>query len=170
MNAGTADLLITSLLTIVGLYLTHSLRRQLTMRVGEKRLVAYAALWDKMSHVSPARVSAWMDQPLTLEERQELFRDFTKWYYENGNGMFLGENTRAVYLAVKDNLVCPARFFKPASIASTLESKSEQKQNDLRGRLSIRQLSLLRNRMKADLAVFGLLYHTDLNDTDIEFL
>jgi hypothetical protein len=35
-----------------------------------------------------------------------------------------------------------------------------------RGYLSIRHLSLLRNRMKADLDVYGLPYHVDLNDDD----
>ena len=115
----------------------------------------------------PVRVTKWKHEPLRSEEREKLFEDFTAWYYENGNGMLLGGGTRSIYLRVKDNLVCPIDYYEPESVRErlkTIESREDQEKE--RGRLSIRQLSLLRSRMKADLEVYGLPYHTELNDDD----
>jgi hypothetical protein len=161
-----ADIVVTAIVGLIGLYLAHSYRRQLKMRVEEKRLAAYAALWSKMSFTSPVRLTMWIAQPLTREEREKLFKDFTAWYYENGNGMFLGDSTRSIYLRVKDNLICDIKYYEPPSIREKLCKLPPEEQERARGYLSIRQLSLLRNRMKADLDVYGLPYHVDLDEDD----
>lgn len=159
-----ADVIINIILSGIGLYLAHSYRRNIAMSVAEKRLAAYSALWSRMICTSPVRLSEWINELLTRKEREMLFNEFTKWYYENGNGMLLGGGTRNIYLCVKDNLVCPVEYYKPESIRTSLKMLSYEEQEKERGRLSIRQLSLLRNRMKADLEVYGPSYHTELDD------
>lgn len=159
-----AEVGITLILGVIGFYLAHSYRRKIALSVAEKRLAAYSALWSRMNIASPARLSEWWHEPLALEERENLFNEFTQWYYENGNGMLLGGGTRTIYLRVKDNLVCPIDYFEPESIRTRLETMSQEEQEKERGRLSIRQLSLLRSRMKADLEVYGPPYHNKLDD------
>ena len=162
-----ADLVITAALAIMGLYLAHSYRRQIALRVAERRLSTYAALWDKMGVATPVRIVAWnVSQPLTAKEREELFRAFNAWYYEDGNGMLVGDGTRTIYLRVKDNLVCPIEYYQPQSIREKLQKLPPQEQEQARGALAIRQLSLLRTRMKADLSVYGVPYHTGLDEND----
>ena len=165
-----ADVVFTVLLGIVGLYLVHSLRRQQALRVAEKRLAAYQALWGRMALASPVRLTVWNAKPLSVEERQQLFHSFTDWYYENGNGMFMGDSTRAIYLKAKDNLLRDVDYYEPRSIRQKLLALPPAEQDRARGYLSIRQLSLLRNRMKADLGVFGIPYHVNLNELDVDFL
>jgi hypothetical protein len=159
-----ANVLVTLILGIIGFYLAHSYRRKIALSVAEKRLAAYSSLWSRMNIASPVRQSKWMDEPLMHEERKKLFYEFTEWYYENGNGMLLGGGTRSIYLCVKDNLVCPIEYYEPESIRERLQTMSPAEQDKERGRLSIRQLSLLRSRMKADLDVYGLPYHSQLDN------
>lgn len=162
-----ADLIITAALAIVGLYLAHSYRRQIALRVAERRLSTYAALWDKMGVATPVRIVAWnVSQPLTAKEREELFRAFTAWYFEDGNGMLVGDSTRTIYLRVKDNLVCPIEYYQPQSIREKLQKLLPEEQDKARGTLAIRQLSLLRTRMKADLSIYGVPYHSNLDEDD----
>lgn len=156
--------------TLIGAYLAYSHRRQIKMQVAEKRLAAYEKLWDKMSFASPVRLTKWKAQPLSREEREILFNDFVTWYYEKGNGMFMDERTRSVYLCVKDNLIRDLEYYQPPSLREKLKELPPEKQEQARGYLSIRQLSLLRNRMKADLEVYGLPYHVNLNEEDRELL
>lgn len=164
------DLVVKSILTIIGLYLVHSYRRQIALRVAERRLNAYAAIWSKMGVATPVRITPWNALPLTATERKKLFNAFTEWYYESGNGMLLAGGTRAIYLAAKDNLVCPVEYYQPKLTQKKLLNLQPEEQEAERGRLSIRQLSLLRSRMKADLRIYGVTYHIDLNDDDKAFL
>lgn len=164
------DLIVKSILTIIGLYLVHSYRRQVALRVAERRLGAYAAIWSKMGIATPVRIARWNASPLTAAERMQLFNAFTQWYYDSGNGMLLAGGTRAIYLAAKDNLVCPVAFYRPELTQKKLLKLQPEEQEAERGRLSIRQLSLLRSRMKADLRIYGVTYHLELNDDDKAFL
>lgn len=161
-----ADIALTAILGLAGLYLAHSYRRQRALRVAEKRLAAYAELWRRMSSATPVRLTQWLAQPLTWKERQKLFHNFTAWYFESGNGMLLGDSTRSIYLRVKDNLVCPIEYYEPESIRAKLLKMPPDERKHARGNLSIRQLSLLRKRMKADLDVYGRPYHVELNEDD----
>jgi hypothetical protein len=162
-----ANLIITAALTIVGLYLAHSYRRQIVLRVAERRLSTYAALWEKMGIATPVRIATWnVPQPLTDKEREELFRAFNAWYYEDGNGMLVGDGTRTIYLRVKDNLVCPIEYYQRQSIREKLQKLPPKEREQARGALAIRQLSLLRTRMKADLSIYGVPYHAGLDEDD----
>ena len=165
-----ADLFVKILIGIAGLYLANSLWRQQQMRIVEKKLTAYQALWSKMEVASPFRQTVWKMEPLTRKERQKLFEAFTRWYYKDGNGMFMGDGTRAIYLLAKDNLVRELAFYRPESLRDRMVNLPEKEQERARGLLSIRQLSLLRNRMKAELGVFGIPYHVNLNCLDEDFL
>ena len=166
-----ADLILKIAIGIAGLYLAHSIGRQIKLRIAERRLEAYADLWAKMAVATPVRLASWIASPLTEADRERLFRSFTAWYYKNGNGMLLGGSTRALYLRVKDNLVCDLKYYKPERIRMKLEElPSEKAINCARGYLSIRQLSLLRTRMKADLDIYGPPYHQQLDEFDRELL
>jgi hypothetical protein len=165
-----ADIVATIIVGIIVAFLANSYRRQQAVRVGEKRLAAYQVLWSRMEVASPYRQTVWSSAPLKKEEMKHLFNAFTDWYYENGNGMYMGGSTRAIYLKAKDNLIREPKYYKPELIRKELEKLTPEEQERARGYLSIRQLSLLRNSMKAELDVFGILYHISLNKWDKEFL
>lgn len=165
-----ADIVATVIVGIIVAILANSYRRQQAVRVGEKRLAAYQALWRKMKVASPYRQTIWNPAPLMKEERQQLFYAFTDWYYENGNGMYMGGDTRAIYLKAKDNLIRKLKYYKPDIIKDELNKLTPEEQESARGFLSIRQLSLLRNSMKAELDVFGIPYHISINEWDEAFL
>ena len=171
-----ADLIVKVFLGVVGLYLAHNFRRQIKQKSADGRIKAYSELWGKMEVASPTRCKQWhtgpLMGPLRSPERMRLHLDFTEWYYKNGNGMFLGDQTRKLYLAAKDNLVCPHENLQPSRLSDILglNALPEEKQLEKRGELVIHQLSLLRTRMKADLEVYGALYFGKLQPTDIAFL
>jgi hypothetical protein len=145
--------------------IANSLRRRITLQITERRLQAYVALWEQMKVASPMRLYGPDPQPLTSQERKELYDQFTSWYYDNGNGMLLGQETRNLYLCAKKNLVCPFEKIEPKSLQT-----EERKTDEGRGRLSMRQLSLLRTRMKADLEIYGSYFFGKLEPDDKVFL
>jgi hypothetical protein len=168
---GVLQLLATLFLGLIGFYLAHNLRRQLMLRITDKRLEAYASLWSLTEVASPTRLKEPNPRPLDRTEREQLFKELTSWYYKDGNGMLLGKNTRNLYLGVKDNLICPLDEFQPKSVRQRLCALHAQPRIEKeRGKLAIHQLSLLRTRMKADLAVYGQPYFVTLSDEDIAFL
>jgi hypothetical protein len=156
---------VTALLTLAALYYGQSLRRRMSAevaaKVAEKRFDAYAALWQKLKTASPMRTT-----PLTPGERFQFFQDLTDWYYDNGHGMLLTEQTRNIYLKAKRNLTCPVDKLEPASFKEqvTLEGDAA------RSSRSIRQLSLLRTSMRADVEIYTQPYEEELSPDDIEFL
>ena len=155
---------ITAVLSLAALYYGNNLRRrtraEIDARVAEKRLPAYAALWEKTKIASPMRGS-----PLSLGERSELFDSLTDWYYDGGNGMLLAEGTRNIYLKAKANLTCPADELVPASLRDRAA-----KDDAARGWASIDQLSLLRTSMRADVEIFTQPYDEELSPDDVAFL
>lgn len=170
------DLLIKLSLGILGLWLANSYRRQIKQKTADERMKSYSALWSIMEVASPTRLKEWhagsLRGPLSNSERMELYSAFTTWYYENGNGLFLGDRSRRIYLTAKDNLICPDEAVQPAELVEILGliTLPEEKRLEERGQLSIRQLSLLRTRMRADLEVYGALYLGELQLADISFL
>jgi hypothetical protein len=82
-----AQLVITSLVALIGLYLAHSYRRQQRLRIAERRLDAYGELWTLMEVARPTRikdVSVDREGPLKRDEARELYRDMTHWYFRSG--------------------------------------------------------------------------------------
>jgi hypothetical protein len=122
-------------------------------------------------------------EPLTSTEREQLFQDLTDWYYDDGHGMLLSEETRNIYLKAKENLTCAVDDIEPELLRTRLLAAREQlratggsqeeivRQLDLlRGDASIRQLSLLRTSMRGDIAIYTSPYGHDLNPEDKAFL
>jgi hypothetical protein len=167
-------ILVTIFLGIVGLYLTHSYRRQVKQKTADGRMKSYSELWEITGVASPTRLKEWHvgtpRGPITEDERGSLYVEFTKWYYRSGNGMFLGDGTRRLYLATKENLICKDSELKPPKLYDALQKLSEEQRSAKRGEMSIRQLSLLRARMRADLEVYGTLFFGELQNEDKEFL
>jgi hypothetical protein len=159
---------ITAVLTIVGLYFANSLRlrtrAEVEKGVAEKRFTAYAALWAHTKVASPMRAS-----PLTAGERACLYRTLTDWYYDDGNGMLLTEQTRNIYLNAKRNLTCPDNELVPETLAQQVLAAQADRET-LRGQASIDQLSLLRTSMRADIRIFTEPYKEALNPEDVTFL
>ena len=155
----------------VGFYFANSLRRQVRLRLIEKQLSAYSELWAITGVASPMRDEEGGAGPLTMKERQSLHREMSRWYYSNGNGMLLAERTRIMLLHTKKNLVCVPEKLKPKCFSkAVIKAKGTKKKDVIRGKMAIRQLSLLRTRMKADLGMFGLAYGETLNTSDKAFL
>lgn len=159
---------VTAVLTIVGLYFASSLRlktrAEVEKGVAEKRFDAYAALWAHTKIASPMRGS-----PLNETERVWLYKTLTDWYYDEGNGMLLTEQTRNIYLNAKRNLTCPDDELVPETLARHILG-SQAEREALRGQASIDQLSLLRTSMRADVRIFTEPYKEALSPEDVTFL
>jgi hypothetical protein len=142
-----AQLVITSLVAVIGLYLAHGFRRQQRLRIAERRLDAYGALWTLMEVARPTRVkdvSVDREGPLTRAEARELYRDMTHWYFRSGNGLLLPDATKDLYLNVKARL---------GTYAVGADSPS-----DWEGTQRIEELGLLRAQMRLDLDVYSVPY------------
>jgi hypothetical protein len=153
-----ATLAITTTITVVGLYLAHSLRRHQRLKVADQRMTAYSSLWQIMELARPIRLETWDDAgALRRGEARLLCDQMTTWYYESGNGMVLTNDTKNMYVLAKKKL---GRY----SIAVDLAWEHEGKQ-------LIRDLSLLRTQMKRDLNIYGVFYFgDDRSEEDEAFL
>jgi hypothetical protein len=132
---GIATIVSSALLSVIGLYLTHSFRRQQSLKIAEKRVGAYRGLWEL---TKVARRTRWDPADgsgaLSRDEARKLFRDMADWYYDKGNGMFLTATTTEFYFLVRTNLNAYAMS------------------NDEKGAgRCMRDLSLLRQQMRLDL-------------------
>jgi hypothetical protein len=98
-----AAIIVSSSFAVVGLYLTHNLRRQQSLKIAEQRVASYRALWQ-LTEV--ARRTRWDDGsgPLTPEEAGQLYRDMALWYYRSGNGIFLTDLTTEFYTVARRKL------------------------------------------------------------------
>jgi hypothetical protein len=154
---------------LVGAYLTNSLGRRLKQGVQERRLAAYEGLWAVTGVAATIRLRGeWAGGPLTENERRELFDAMTKWYYRTSGGIFLSPRARPVYLKAKVNLLCPETEIEPAeALADFPDARTTE---EARGRLAIRQLSLLRWVMRFDLSIHTEPYNAYLMPMEIEFL
>lgn len=166
----------TTALGAAGLYFANSVRRRtradLDREVSQKRFTAYAALWAEMAVVSPMRVivaeaneRAGSDEHGEPLDSSALFDKLTHWYYSSGNGMLLSPGTRNIYLAAKENLLCPPENFRPSSASADVARCEREREKRV-----IRQLSLLRTSMRGDLAIYTTPWGSDLDDEDIAFL
>jgi hypothetical protein len=163
--ADWVGLAVTAILGLAGLYFANSLRHktraEVEANVAEKRFDAYARLWVETKVASPMRGT-----PLTPGERSDLYKKLTDWYYDDGNGMLLTEQTRNIYLKAKKNLTCCVGELVPDSLAERAASDGDAR----RGQASIDQLSLLRTSMRADLRIYTEPYDEELSLDDVAFL
>jgi hypothetical protein len=151
-----AAIIISASLAVTGLYLTHNLRRQQSLKVAEQRVAAYRTLWQ-LTYV--ARRTRWDPAdgsgPLTREEARKLYRDMACWYYSSGNGIFLTGVTTEFYTEVRKRLSVYAM------------SKDQAGANRC-----MRGLSLLRQQMRVDLKTISgrPSYWQSLDEDDKGFL
>lgn len=182
MGVMWAELAVTLFLGLAGFAISFSVWRDVRLKVTERRLDAYAQLWEILAACRPG------DPPLGDRGRRLLQRRMSDWYYTNGQGMTLGRDSRSLFFKAKDNLVS----IDPIKITESGRNRKRQKQMDIRarteslrrridyagtderevahGRLARRQLSLLRTQLRADLSLFGKPYGDDLNEDDMTFL
>jgi hypothetical protein len=163
-----AQIAVTLLLGVITAYIGLSIRQkrrqEIAVNVADHRLKAYAELWSRIP-LSPELRALRGDPPLRSEQLRRLFDELTDWYYLDGNGMLLGAQTRTIYLTVKTNLICPAEKFVPRSLIEKVHADPAERSVSV-----VRQLSLLRSAMKADLEVFGKPWGEPLGNLDREFL
>jgi len=151
-----AAIVISASLAVIGLYLTHNLRRQQSLKIAEQRVAAYRTLWQLMY---VARRTRWDradgSGPLTREEACKLYRDMACWYYSSGNGIFLTGVTTEFYTAVRKRLGVYAMSKDQAGADRCM-----------------RDLSLLRQQMRADLKTISgrPSYWEGLDEGDKKFL
>jgi hypothetical protein len=169
------ELALNSLLVVVGLFLANNFRRQLQLKMVDRRAEAYGRLWALMRVAGPWRVETGQGL-MDKTERWNLYHGMSSWYF-SGDGMLLEEKTRELYLNAKYNLVC-----EDNKLRLTLETRGDRdkldralrKQHDQldswRSLLSMRELSLLRNQMKSDLEIRGYTYQGRLTWLDVAFL
>jgi hypothetical protein len=103
-------------------------------------------------------------------ERAALYETMTEWYFNGGHGMLMADGTGRLYETATENLVRRHDEVEPVSEGGRLAALPLQEQDAAHGDLSVRQLTLLRTRMKADLAVYGRVYDRDLSLEDQAFL
>lgn len=161
---GAVAVVLAAMITGAGAYVGVSLRRQLRTRVSERRLIAYAALWQVTRKAAPSRQDS-----LTEAERMELFEEMTSWYYQDGSGMCMTSGCRNIFFKAKANLVALSDDLEPTLRDYLAQAESEEQSR--RSNLAVSQLSLLRTRVRADLEIFGRWYRDqDLNDEERAFL
>jgi hypothetical protein len=168
------DVVLNGLLLGIGIFLANNFRRQLQLKMVDRRVEAYSHLWALMSVAGPWRIEAGRGA-MSHTERTDLYHHMTSWYF-SGDGMLLAETTRDVYLNAKFNLICSVESLR-LKLSPEEDKLFKESLPDLphdleewRGRLSMRQLSLLRTQMKADLEIKGFTYQRCMNVADRAFL
>jgi hypothetical protein len=162
--ANWASVAVTLVLGLVGVVVALNVRRDVRLKVAERRLSAYERLWAATSVTSP------YGEPLDEQGRTALHECLTKWYYAHGDGLLLENLSKTVYLAAKDNLIRPVDEIVPLEARRRLLSLSGKELERQRGLLARRQFSLLRTQLKSDLAVYGRPYGPLVDAEDAAFL
>lgn len=161
---------VTTAITIIGLYLGYSLRRQTSLRIADQRIASYRELWKLMAIVRPTRMSDAERSgilatqsahsgagPLQRDEAASLYRAMTRWYFDLGHGMLMTDRTKWLYLEAKERL---GDFV--AGSGPEWEHEGERR---------IKEMSLLRWQMRSDLDIYGVSYFGKrLDNDDEEFL
>jgi hypothetical protein len=165
-DANWAQVVSTVFLGLVGLWLAQNYRRQVRLKLAERQVDAYTRLWTLTAPASPERTT-----PLARDELLALREEMSRWYFDDGDGIFASTATRDLYVAVRDNLTCPIGELRPAILAQELARLPAEVADRRRGCAVIRQMSLLRTQLKLDLAVhFGFTYYSGLRPDDRAFL
>lgn len=110
--------------------LEHDLQTKIL--IAESRLPSFTSLWHLTFPTSPTR-----EKGLDNEERKHLNSSLRNWYYDKGNGLFLTEELRDLYLKARESLT-----------RSSSDPESEEKITAL--------FSELRTKLKNEIGVYGL--------------
>jgi hypothetical protein len=173
------DMVFTVILGVVGAFLVHRYSRQMRTQLAEARRSAYAELWEITGLAAPSLLDRHGPAgALTEPERRRLYDALTRWYYQNGNGLVLERTSSKMFLNARHNLTCDVHDLCPPSdcnpsgeqvpLLDLMSANLTEEQR--RGCLSMRQLSLLRTQLKLDLAVFGPPAAKGLHDHERAFL
>lgn len=147
---------------LVGLWLAHNYRRQVRLKLAERQVEAYLRLWTLTAVATPERRT-----PLDADERQAMYDGMVRWYFDDGDGIFLSPGTRDLFIALRENLVCPVGTIRPPILAREISALNDADAQLRRGCIVIRQASLLRTQLKTDLDLhFGYNYYSDLGADD----
>jgi len=150
----------------VGLWLVHSYRRQARLKLIERQVDAYQKLWTLTAPANPERST-----PMTEQERREVYDAMVDWYFAEGEGIYSSAATRDLFVGFRSNLVCPIGAMVPGRLATELAALAPPDAERRRGCVVIRQASLLRAQLKADLSLhFGFDYYSRLLPEDRAFL
>ena len=97
------------LLLIIGLWINKKLERYkigleesvgTRVRIAERRLPSYRQLWEITQPTTKARKA-----DLSMPAREKLYEKLCTWYYQEGNGIFLSNKTRDLYLSAREDLI-----------------------------------------------------------------
>lgn len=138
------------LLSAVGLWIAHSFRRQMRLKLTDQLYAAYAALWELTG-----RLPTFTNQLACSEQRRELSRAMGNWYYEGGHGLLMPASTRKLFFVIMQNLVVPANAVLPLGLRRRLLSLPDEQREAVLTCACIRFLSLLRSQLKEDMAIYG---------------
>jgi hypothetical protein len=166
-----AQVAVTGVLGVSAFWVANSLklrrRTELEVKAIDRRWDAYKLFWSTTKPAAPMRDGPG-DDALSGDDRQALHAALASWWFDHGGGMLLGEPTRTIYFLAKHNLACDDDELRPPSLVARVQAAGDS--TKARSDLSIRQLSLLRTAMRADLGIIGRPYGTPLEDSDREFL
>lgn len=87
------------LLGLVGLWLANNYRRQIRLKLAERQVDSYIRLWRLTALATPDRT-----EPLDHVERQKLYDEMVRWYFEDGDGIFASAATRNLFVGVGPTL------------------------------------------------------------------
>jgi hypothetical protein len=166
-----ASVAVTGGLGLTGYWVASSLRlrrrTELESAAIERRWDAYKHVWKETQAAAPMR-NLDPGVPLPAAARAKIYDALTTWWFAEGGGMLLGDPTRQIYLTAKHNLTCPDAELRPAEVATYVCAQPDPEA--ARSALAIRQLSLLRTAMRADLGIVAGVYGPDLDARDRAFL
>lgn len=156
----------TAFLGLVGVWLAHNIRRQMRIKLAERQVDAYVQLWTIIAAASPSRST-----PLDVAERRSLCTSMDRWYFDEGNGVFMPRRTRNLFVVAQSNLVCPIDAVQPSVLAKEMAELPAADAERRRGCVSIRHLSLLRTQLKIDLSLhLGFTHLSRIYPEDRAFL
>jgi hypothetical protein len=149
MDPGWAQALATVLAVVVGAVLSVYVRGQQLLKIGEKRMDAYATLWELTE-------SLRRNGPfLTDAEFAALAERLTAWYYRSGSGMLATAQTVDIFLKLRNNLTCAPADFYPASWQELWQPlEPGETLPERRRALLARQFSILRTQLKMDCSIY----------------
>jgi hypothetical protein len=161
LNPNWAQLAGTIFLGLVGLWLAYNYRRQVRLKLVDRQVDTYMALW-KITAIAAHTRTTPLDQP----ERQKLYDEMTRWYHDDANGILVSMHTRNLFLAYQHNLTCSIDDMEPRMLADQLSAMSMVDAERRRGCISIRHATLLRNQLKADLVLHSgfVIYYKNRSD------
>lgn len=148
--AAWAQALATVVAVVVGGLVAYFLRDQQKAKIHEKRLDAYARLWELTKEF---QING---RPIDRKRRKILAHELTEWYYEPGGGMLLMGRTLTMFLRVRANLMCDPAAFAPSSWQAFFHPQEQDEQSLDRQRFLLlqRQFSLMRTQLKNDCAIY----------------